>query len=110
MKGLKLFYIFFTVVFVLALFYSLTCLGSARANIQQMTGSAMIAFLILAILALSISFLDLKTVSPYKSISGALNLPGAKIVHEACSPLAVVQVVQAEGLRSTAGLSLKSLK
>ncbi|MBC2705790.1 hypothetical protein, partial [Desulfobacula sp.] len=44
----------------------------------------------------------------YKAISGALNLPDAQIVHEAYSPLAVVQVVQAKGLRTTAGLSLIS--
>ena len=54
------------------------------------------------------SFPDFKKISQYKAISGALNLPEAQIVHEAYSPLAVIQVVQAEGLRTTAGLSLVS--
>ena len=63
----------------------------------------------LAVLAAVVSFPQFKKVSPYKSISGALNLPKAEIVHEAYCPLAVVQVVQAEGLRSTAGLSLASV-
>ena len=54
------------------------------------------------------SFPGFKKTSQYKAISGALNLPMAQIVHEAYSPLAVVQVVKAKGLRSTAGLSLIS--
>jgi spermidine synthase len=62
----------------------------------------------LAVPAAIVSFPQFKKVSPYKSISGALNLPKAEIVHEAYCPLAVVQVVQATGLRSTAGLSLVS--
>ncbi len=62
----------------------------------------------LAVLLTVFSFPQFKKVSQYKSISGALNLPKADIVHEAYSPLAVVQVVQAKGLRSTAGLSLTS--
>ena len=49
-----------------------------------------------------------KKVSQYKSISGALSLPEAKIIHKAYSPLAVVEVVEAKGLRMTAGLSLVS--
>lgn len=52
--------------------------------------------------------LDIKKVSQYKAISGALNLPDAEVVYEDYSPLAVVQVVEAKGLRSTAGLSLAS--
>jgi len=51
---------------------------------------------------------DFRRVSQYKPISGALNLPGAKIIHEAYSPLSVMQLVEAEGLRSTSGLSLVS--
>jgi spermidine synthase len=48
------------------------------------------------------------TVSQYKSISMALALPEARMVYEAFSPLGIVQVVEAKGLRSTAGLSLVS--
>ncbi len=49
-----------------------------------------------------------RTVSEYKPVSGALNLPASRIIHESYSPLSVIQVVQAEGLRSSAGLSLVS--
>jgi spermidine synthase len=47
-----------------------------------------------------------KKVSQYKSISGALNLPGSRVLYSGYSPLSVVQVVEAKGLRSTAGLSV----
>ena len=49
-----------------------------------------------------------RKVSEYKPVSGALNLPGGGIINEAYSPLSVVQVAVAEGLRSTSGLSLVS--
>ncbi|HOP63846.1 MAG TPA: hypothetical protein PK358_03695 [Spirochaetota bacterium] len=49
-----------------------------------------------------------RRVSEYKPISGALNLPGAKITGEAYSPLSVLQIVESEGLRSTSGLSIIS--
>ncbi len=62
-------------------------------------------FAILFMILLSPQF---KTASQYKSISGALNMPESEIVFEAYSPLSVVQVVEAKGLRSTAGLSLVS--
>ena len=48
------------------------------------------------------------TVSQYKPVSMALTLPEARVVHEAFSPLGIVQVVEAGGLRTTAGLSLVS--
>jgi spermidine synthase len=46
-------------------------------------------------------------VSPYKGISKALQLPGAKVEYEAISPLGLVQVVDAPSLRYAPGLSLK---
>ncbi|MDA8134712.1 MAG: hypothetical protein M0T82_08805 [Desulfobacteraceae bacterium] len=48
------------------------------------------------------------TVSQYKPVSMALTLPEARMVYEAFSPLGIVQVVEAKGLRATAGLSLAS--
>ena len=48
------------------------------------------------------------TVSQYKPVSTALALPEARMVYEAFSPLGIVQVVEAKGLRATAGLSLVS--
>ncbi len=52
--------------------------------------------------------LNLKKISQYKAISFALNLPEAEIIEEKYSPLGLVQVVQAKGLRSTVGLSFLS--
>lgn len=49
-----------------------------------------------------------RMVSEYKPVSGALNLPGGRVIYESYSPLSVIQVVEAAGLRSTAGLSLAS--
>ncbi|MCG8634144.1 MAG: hypothetical protein MI863_09970 [Desulfobacterales bacterium] len=67
-----------------------------------------VLLLIAAALVISASSLNLKQVSQFKPVSGALTLPDAQIVHEAYSPLGVVQVVRADGLRHTAGLSLVS--
>ena len=66
-----------------------------------------IAPVIAAVVFFSLSPLS-RTVSEYKPVSGALNLPGSRIIHESYSPLSVIQVVQAEGLRSSSGLSLVS--
>ncbi len=70
--------------------------------------TAAAAMVIVTILGFLVFFPGVKKVSQYKSISAALNLPNAQIVHEAYSPLGVVQVAQADGLRSTKGLSLVS--
>jgi len=45
-------------------------------------------------------------ISPYKGISKALQIPGAKLEHELFSPLGLVQVVDAPSIRSAPGLSL----
>jgi spermidine synthase len=57
---------------------------------------------------LSFDLFELKNISEYKSLSRTLTLPNSKIIEEKFSPLGIVQVVQADGLRSTAGLSLLS--
>jgi len=49
-----------------------------------------------------------RSVSQYKPVSGALNMPSARIIQEAYSPLSVIQVVEADALRSTSGLSIVS--
>ncbi|MCP4021522.1 MAG: hypothetical protein GY729_06755 [Desulfobacteraceae bacterium] len=81
-------------------------------SFSQKTTNKMMIWLIVGIIALcfwvSNTSLNDKKVSQYKSISYALRLPDARIVHEAYSPLGVVQVVAAKGLRSCAGLSLAS--
>lgn len=77
-------------------------------SINYRITAAITTCVIIMILGVLITFPGFKKVSQYKAISSALNLPNAQIVHEAYSPLAVVQVVQADGLRSTQGLSLIS--
>lgn len=77
--------------------------SSSRKN----SAAVMAAAAITAVSAFYVSSLPgFKKVSQYKSISGALNLPGSKILYNGYSPLSVVQAVEAQGLRSTAGLSM----
>jgi len=68
----------------------------------------LLSIVIVALFCYSVDYLDLKKISQYKSISKTLNLPDSKIIKERYSPLGLVQVVEAEGLRSTVGLSLVS--
>ena len=79
-----------------------------KSSVKYVLTAGILTAVIIGTLFILLSFPDFKKVSQYKAISGALNLPDAQIVHEAYSPLAVVQVVQAKGLRTTAGLSLIS--
>ncbi|MCD4722972.1 MAG: hypothetical protein K8S13_24405 [Desulfobacula sp.] len=79
-----------------------------QGSVKYVCTAGIITVIIITTFCVLFSFPDFKKVSQYKAISGALNLPDAQIVHEAYSPLAVVQVVQAKGLRTTAGLSLIS--
>ncbi len=55
---------------------------------------------------LSFDWLKLRQMSPYKSLSRTLLLPGARIVAERYSPLGLVQAVEAEGLHYSGDLSL----
>ncbi len=79
-----------------------------HGSVKHVLTAGIITAVIITLVLMLFYFPQFKKVSQYKAISGALNLPNAQIVHEAYSPLAVVQVVQAEGLRSTPGLSLIS--
>ncbi len=78
------------------------------SGVKYLLTAAVTTAIIITLLGILIFLPQFKKVSQYKAISSALNLPDAKIVHEAYSPLAVVQVVQAKGLRSIQGLSLIS--
>lgn len=76
---------------------------------RRYISTALIAGCLIAVSTLILSNMrEFRRVSQYKPISGALNLPGAGIINESYSPLSVVQVVEADGLRSTSGLSLVS--
>jgi len=79
-----------------------------NSSVKYLITAAVATAIIIAMLFILISFPQFKKVSQYKAISSALNLPSAQVIHEAYSPLAVVQVIQADGLRSTQGLSLIS--
>jgi spermidine synthase len=81
---------------------------SIYSSVRYLLTAAIVTAVIITGLGVLISFPGFKKVSQYKAISSALNLPNAQIVHEAYSPLAVVQVIQADGLRSIQGLSLIS--
>ncbi|MCG8686097.1 MAG: hypothetical protein MI892_14555 [Desulfobacterales bacterium] len=84
------------------------CLLAHKESNPMKAGTVFVLLLTIGITVSSLKFFDFKKVSQYKSISGALALPESKILHEAYSPLGVLQVVEAKGLRSTAGLSLVS--
>lgn len=64
----------------------------------------------LAIYMVIISFdaLNLKRVSEFKPISQTLSTKNAKVLHERHSPFGLIQVVEADGLRSFSGLSIIS--
>lgn len=82
------------------------CFLSVRNGALKRAASAAAVCITIAALFLSFTLLNPRQVSQYKSISGALTLPNARIIHEAYSPLGVVQVVAADSLRSITGLSL----
>ncbi|MBC8383684.1 MAG: hypothetical protein H8E22_07800 [Candidatus Cloacimonetes bacterium] len=67
-----------------------------------------ISIIIILLFYFSFDLLNLKRISQYKSLSKTLLLPNSKILDERYSPLGLVQVVQADGLRSTVGLSFLS--
>ncbi len=67
-----------------------------------------ISIIIILLFYFSFDLLDLKKISQYKSLSKTLLLPNSKILDERYSPLGLVQVVEADGLRSTVGLSFLS--
>ncbi|MCK5837021.1 MAG: hypothetical protein KAH09_07115, partial [Desulfobacula sp.] len=78
------------------------------STIKYLSTALILTAIIIPFFFVLFSLPDIKKVTQYKAISGALNLPEAQIVHEAYSPLALIQVVQAKGLRTTSGLSLLS--
>ncbi|MCK4311931.1 MAG: hypothetical protein KAW88_04275 [Candidatus Cloacimonetes bacterium] len=67
-----------------------------------------ISIIIILLFYFSFDLLNLKKISQYKSLSKTLLLPNSKILDERYSPLGLVQVVEADGLRSTVGLSFLS--
>jgi len=99
----------FHVMMGIILIAMVPALGMAfHDSVKYVLTAGTVTAIIISTFFMLFSFPEFKKVSQYKAISGALNLPDAQIVHEAYSPLAVVQVVQAKGLRTTAGLSLIS--
>ncbi|MCK4652954.1 MAG: hypothetical protein KAU01_00745 [Candidatus Cloacimonetes bacterium] len=70
--------------------------------------NSIISIIIILLFYFSFDLLNLKRISQYKSLSKTLLLPNSKILNERYSPLGLVQVVQADGIRSTVGLSFLS--
>jgi hypothetical protein len=70
--------------------------------------NSIISIIIILLFYFSFDLLNLKKISQYKSLSKTLLLPNSKILDERYSPLGLVQVVEADGLRSTVGLSFLS--
>jgi spermidine synthase len=83
--------------------------GFVFSTIKRVASKASFALflggLLFLIAGLGLGGLPLR-VSPYKGISKALQLPGAKLEYEIFSPLGLVQIVDAPSLRYAPGLSL----
>lgn len=77
-------------------------------NPKKAIKMGLISIIIISVFFMSFDYLKLKKISQYKALSRTMTLPKAKIIHQRYSPLALVQVVEAEGLRSTVGLSFIS--
>jgi hypothetical protein len=84
----------------LGFFFSAITRAASKAYLVLMITGA--SFLLACLLAGGVPL----QISPYKGISEALQLPGAKVEYEVFSPLGLVQVVDAPSLRSAPGLSL----
>lgn len=79
-----------------------------NSGVKEISIVFIYSIILLLVFQFSLDYFNLKKVSQYKTISAILNLPESKILYRKFSPLGLVQVVQAKGLRSSIGLSLNS--
>jgi len=92
-----------TVAFIIAIVFSINL-----SKKKFILFTIVFSIIFISLFYLAFHKLNLKKISQYKAISFALNLPESEIIEERYSPLGLVQVVQAKGLRSTVGLSFLS--
>jgi spermidine synthase len=106
--GLHYFHPFDILIIIVLLSFSATVIFSANFNKIYSCSVILLSLFFTAFFYFSFDLFELKNISEYKSLSRTLTLPNSKIIEEKFSPLGLVQVVQADGLRSTPGLSLLS--
>lgn len=69
-------------------------------------GILLFCLLFFVFVFISFDFFNLKRVSDFKPVSQALSTKNAQLLYEKYSPYGLIQVVEAEGLRSFPGLSI----
>lgn len=69
-------------------------------------GVSLFSVLFSLFVIISFDFLDLKRISDFKPLSQTLSTKNAQLLYEKYSPYGLIQVVEAEGLRSFPGLSI----
>ena len=99
---------FSTLLFITIVAFIITIFFSINLSKKIFLLTIVFSIIFTSLFYLAFDKLNLKKISQYKTISFALNLPEAEIIEERYSPLGLVQVVQAKGLRSTVGLSFIS--
>jgi spermidine synthase len=99
---------FSTLLFITIVAFIITVVFSINLSRKIILPTIVFSIIFASLFYLAFEKLNLKKISQYKAISFALNLPEAEIIEERYSPLGLVQVVQAKGLRSTVGLSFLS--
>jgi len=106
--GLHYFHPFDILIIIVLLSFTATVIFSANFNKIHSCSVILLSLFFSTFFYFSFDLFELKNISEYKSLSRTLTLPNSKIIEEKFSPLGLVQVVQADGLRSTPGLSLLS--
>jgi hypothetical protein len=96
---------------------ALAAIAAAPPALKRPVGLGAVALLILTTLDLGLSLagrssfsaLDLR-ISPYKSLSYALQVPGAQVVNRKWNAFSRIDVVRSGGIHSTPGLSYRYLQ
>jgi hypothetical protein len=99
---------FSMLLFITIVAFIITIVFSINLSKKIILLTIVFSIIFTSLFYLAFDKLNLKKISQYKAISFALNLPEAEIIEERYSPLGLVQIVQAKGLRSTVGLSFLS--
>jgi spermidine synthase len=99
---------FSMLLFITIVAFIITIVFSINLNKKIILFTIVFSIIFIYLFYLAFDKLNLKNISQYKAISYALNLPESEIIEERYSPLGLVQVVQAKGLRSIVGLSFLS--
>ncbi len=82
-------------------------IASSTQSRKKFIYSIVLSIVLLASAIFGNQFIDIKNISEYKGLSIAKQFRGFKVLDEKHSPFGQINVVEAEGLRKMAGISLK---